>query len=238
MSQQRSLVAVCQVCQKSKHHKELMPAELVRESLVAAIQRDMGHWDAGGFICLDDLNRLRAAHVQDVLGVERSELSELEQRVLESLHAHEILAADLNRQFDQTQSFGERIADRVADFGGSWTFIIGFGVVLVLWMGINTLMLRGKAFDPFPFIFLNLVLSCLAAVQAPIIMMSQNRQESKDRLRGEYDYKVNLKAELEIRNLTLKMDQLISHQWQHLLEIQQIQTDMMNEMLRVSGKGR
>ena len=109
-------------------------------------------------------------------------------------------------------------------------FIILFFAALMAWMLTNTLLLRQTAFDPYPYILLNLCLSCLASIQAPIIMMSQNRQEAKDRLRSEQDYVTNLKAELEIRSLTLKIDQLLTQQWQHLVEIQQIQTDILREM--------
>ncbi len=127
-------------------------------------------------------------------------------------------------------TLGERIADNVAKFGGSWRFIISFGVFLVMWMIINSIVLLRRPFDPYPFILLNLILSCLAAIQAPIIMMSQNRQEAKDRLRSEHDYRVNLKAELEIRHLHAKMDQLLTHQWNRLLQIQQIQVELIEEI--------
>jgi len=122
-------------------------------------------------------------------------------------------------------------ADIVAEFGGSWRFIISFGVVLVLWMAFNVWAAAREVFDPYPFILLNLVLSCLAAIQAPVIMMSQKRQEAKDRLRSENDYRVNLKAELEIRHLHEKVDHLINRQWERLAEIQQIQLDMMQDQV-------
>jgi uncharacterized membrane protein len=132
-------------------------------------------------------------------------------------------------------SFGERLADRVAEFGGSWRFIITFGLVLVIWIGINSLVLLWRPFDPYPFILLNLVLSSIAALQAPVIMMSQNRQEAKDRLQSEHDYQINLKAEIEIRQLHIKLDQLINHSWQRLLEIQQVQTDLMEDLAKRRG---
>ena len=122
------------------------------------------------------------------------------------------------------------------DFGGSWIFISLFGAFILIWIVINTVLLMVRPFDPYPFILLNLMLSCLAAVQAPIIMMSQNRQEARDRLRSESDYRVNLKAELEIRHLHEKLDHLLQHQWQRLIEIQQIQIELMNEI--VPGRGR
>jgi uncharacterized membrane protein len=124
----------------------------------------------------------------------------------------------------------------VASFGGSWTFIVVFALVLAAWISINGAALLARPFDPYPFILLNLILSCLAAIQAPIIMMSQNRMEAKDRLRSENDYQVNLKAELEIRHLNEKLDVLLKHQWQKLLEIQQIQMDFMKELMRRNGR--
>ena len=120
----------------------------------------------------------------------------------------------------------------MADFGGSWVFIGIFFAVLVVWMAFNVWATSRAVFDPYPFILLNLVLSCLAAIQAPIIMMSQNRQESKDRLRSENDFRVNLKAELEIRHLHEKVDHLLNRQWERLAEIQQIQLEIMQDMGR------
>ncbi|MCA9081996.1 MAG: DUF1003 domain-containing protein, partial [Planctomycetaceae bacterium] len=151
---------------------------------------------------------------------------------LESLRQHDILVQNIEATLDERLSFGEQLADQVASFGGSWTFILCFGGVLILWIAVNSIAMLGKAFDPFPYILLNLVLSCLAAIQAPVIMMSQNRQEAKDRLRAENDYRVNLKAELEIRHLHSKIDLLLTHQWQRLMEIQQVQTDLLEELGR------
>ena len=122
------------------------------------------------------------------------------------------------------------MADKLADFGGSWRFIGIFCGLLFLWIVINSALIIWKPFDPYPFIFLNLILSCLAAIQAPVILMSQNRQEARDRLQAEYDYRINLKAELEIRHLHEKIDHLLMNQWQRLLEIQQIQMELMEEL--------
>jgi uncharacterized membrane protein len=161
---------------------------------------------------------------------ERRELTDLERDVLKSLKEHEIVAQNVEEEFRQNLTFGERLADHISAFGGSWTFIGLFGAVLVTWIVINASFLLSRPFDPYPFILLNLVLSCLAAIQAPVIMMSQNRQEARDRLRSQSDYQVNLKAELEIRQLHEKLDHLISRQWTHLMEIQDIQTQIMSEL--------
>jgi uncharacterized membrane protein len=208
-----------------------MPAQLVQNSIVETIQKRHPGWSRDGFICLADLNRFRTEHVQGVLETERGELSALEAEVLRSLREHDVLSRNVNVEFERELTFGERLADRVADFGGSWRFIIAFAAVLVAWIALNSAALLLPHFDPFPYILLNLVLSCVAALQAPVIMMSQNRQEAKDRLRAEHDYRVNLKAELEIRHLHAKFDLLMSHQWQRLLEIQQIQLELMDELV-------
>jgi len=156
--------------------------------------------------------------------------------VINSLKEQELFAHDMNVEYDTRLTFGERLADRIAEFGGSLRFILLFGAILFTWIAINTVALLSKPFDPFPYILLNLVLSCLAAIQAPVIMMSQNRQEGRDRLRSEHDYQINLKAELEIRNLHEKMDHLLLRQWQKLMEIQQIQMDLMEEIARKTSK--
>ena len=161
---------------------------------------------------------------------DRGELSSLEQAVVTSLARNDMLASDTDAEFEQKLTLGERVADRIADFGGSWPFLFMFGGFILLWMIVNSVLLFVRPFDPYPYILLNLCLSCLAAVQAPVIMMSQNRQESRDRLRSENDYRVNLKAELEIRQLHEKLDHLLQHQWERLVEIQQIQIELMNEL--------
>ena len=188
--------------------------------------------DDKGFVCLDDLGESRKAYVKEVLQDEIGELSALDQEVIESLQQHEILSSDISKQFETKLTFGERLSDRIAEFGGSWKFLISFGAVLFAWIAINGVILVTRAFDPYPFILLNLILSTLAAVQAPIIMMSQNRAEARDRLRAENDYKVNLKAELEIRHLHEKIDHLLRKQYNRLFEIQQIQIELLEEIGR------
>jgi uncharacterized membrane protein len=153
-----------------------------------------------------------------------------------SLEEEELLSRNINQEFENSFTLGQRLADRIAAFGGSWTFISIFMVVLVVWMGINTWILLTKPFDPYPYILLNLVLSCLAAIQAPVILMSQNRQEARDRIHAEHDYEINMKAEIEIRKLHEKMDHLLMHQWQRLMEIQQLQVNLMEEISQISMK--
>lgn len=204
--------------------------EVIRPSLLDYIQKRSPAFDPRGFICFDDLGHFRREYVKEVLQDEIGELSTLDQEVIDSLQEHEILSENIGKQFEKELTFGERLSDRIASFGGSWTFIIAFGAVLFVWIVINTVLLATRAFDPYPFILMNLILSCLAALQAPVIMMSQNRTEDRDRARAENDYKVNLKAELEIRHLHEKIDHLLRKQYNRLFEIQQIQIELLEEL--------
>lgn len=237
MDESHSARVRCEICGKARKLDEVMPLELVRPSVADIIRKEHPGLPPSGFICDDDLDHYRAEYIEDALEAEVGELSKLEQDVLESIKEHELITEDVNEAYETRLTLGERLADRIAEFGGSWRFIISFGLVLAVWIGFNTLSPAADHYDPYPYILLNLVLSCLAALQAPIIMMSQNRQEAKDRLRSEYDYRINLKAELEIRHLNEKMDHLIMRQWQRLLEIQRIQTQIMEEVARRARTG-
>ena len=163
-------------------------------------------------------------------------LTERERRVLRRMAARKVVSSDANATFDESLSFGQRMADRVALFGGSWAFIICFGVFLAIWTGTNQLL--GKsAFDAYPFIFLNLLLSMLAAIQAPVILMSQNRQASKDRLDAAHDYEVNLKAEIEIIALHEKLDQMRTRELEALLSRQEEQIALLTRLVQ-AGEAR
>jgi uncharacterized membrane protein len=227
----------CDICGRASPLREVVSAQMVRSPVAEIIRREHPDWSEDGYICLQDLNHYRSHYVHEVLEKEKGELTELEEEVVRSMREHELLVQNVNDQFDEGLTLGQRLADRVAEFGGSWRFILLFGGVIVVWISINTIVLLAKPFDPFPFILLNLVLSCLAAIQAPVIMMSQNRQESKDRLRAEHDYSVNLKAELEIRHLNSKIDLLLTHQWHQLLEIQEVQTDLLQQIAEKRPSG-
>lgn len=158
-------------------------------------------------------------------------LNEQERRVITSLIKGESVSSNINSELDGGRSFGEKIADKVASFGGSWKFIFLFSGFLIGWILVNTFILATRAFDPFPYILLNLFLSMVAALQAPVIMMSQNRQTARDRLDAEHDYEVNLKAELEIRTLQEKLDIVLSHDWMEMVKTQQKQIEMLKEIL-------
>lgn len=220
----------CSVCGKEFNDREILHADLVRNPIIKLIRQDHPDWSENSYICRNDLGRYREAYVHSLLASEKGELTALEHEVLESLQKHELLSSNVDAEFEKKWSFGERLADHIASFGGSWSFLIFFALFLIFWIVMNSLVLLWRPVDPYPFILLNLLLSCLAAIQAPIIMMSQNRQEAKDRLRSQHDYKVNLKAELEIRQLHEKIDHLLSRQWERLAQIQEIQIDLLSEL--------
>jgi uncharacterized membrane protein len=159
------------------------------------------------------------------------ELGDVEKRVLAKAHQRKVISTDVNAAFSADASFGERIADSIARIGGSWSFIIAFFVFLIAWTVINTIILVSGAFDPYPFVFLNLILSMLAAIQAPIIMMSQNRQAERDRFEAAKDYEVNLKAELEVLSLHQKIDMQV------LTELTGLREDVARLSAALSAKG-
>ncbi len=218
---------------------EKVSARTIRHSVLNLIQKDHPHFTHDGFLSQSELSLYREKAISDYLVKELGELSELDKTVLDSLTGNTILTDKLDGESQQVLTFGQRIADKVASFGGSWTFIISFGVFISLWISLNVFWLVNKGFDPYPFILLNLLLSCLAALQAPVIMMSQNRQEEKDRERAKKDYMINLKSELEIRTLHEKIDHFIMDQQQELLDLQKEQVNMMNDILQqIGGKAK
>ena len=220
----------CLVCKKSFPVKNLIPMATVRKVITEQITHDYPDSSSDDFICQRDLTQYRMQYVQSILHTEQGEVSNLEYEVLNSMKQHELISKNVEGQLEQKWTFGERLADKIATFGGSWAFLICFSAFLAVWILVNTVVMVKHPADPYPFILLNLMLSCLAAIQAPIIMMSQNRQEAKDRMRSENDYQVNLKAELEIRHLHEKIDHLLMHQWDRLAKIQEIQLDLLSEM--------
>ncbi len=209
---------------------EAVPVDLIRESLVPLLQAKANPWDANGFVSLEELNKARVEHVERLLVNDDVDTEQMNREIFKSVQEHELLAKNVDKEFERNLRFGDRAADKIAAFGGSWKFIGIFSVILFAWMIGNTTYLMSKPLDPFPYIFLNLVLSCLAAIQAPVIMMSQNRQQQRDQMRGDNDYKVNMKAEIEVRAINEKVDKLLNDQWKHLLEIQQMQMDMIQEL--------
>ena len=214
---------------KKYRRRDMVNIDGLRPSLAERIRSDFPDLPANAMISRTELARYRMIYVEELLQQEHGEFTELDRQVAESISNQDTIAENPEEEFEEHRTLGEVLSDHLASFGGSWAFLISFFTVLVIWMGFNLFQGETSAFDPYPFILLNLVLSCIAAIQAPIIMMSQKRQEAKDRLRAFNDYRVNLKAELEIRHLHEKMDYLISKQWQRLAEIQQMQLEIMQE---------
>jgi uncharacterized membrane protein len=210
--------------------KDKVSCKNIRVPILNLIKQDHPDLDMSKEITLAELNIYREKYISKFLQSEVGELNDLHKNVIKSLTDDKSLVSIVEDEPDN-RTFGQRIADKVAAFGGSWTFIIWFFIVILIWIGANVFLLMNKGFDPYPFILLNLILSCLASLQAPIIMMSQNRQEEKDRERAKKDYMINLKSELEIRMLDDKLDHLIMHQQQELIEIQKVQIEMMNDIL-------
>ena len=210
---------------------EKVSAKIIRESVFNLIQSEHPEFSRNMFLSISELNIYREKYIENYLKKQVGELSASEIAVLDTLKDKTTISDKIDEE-SQVLTFGQRIADKVASFGGSWTFIISFGLFLGGWICLNIFWLANKAFDPFPFILLNLILSTIAALQAPVIMMSQNRQEEKDRDRAKKDYMVNLKSEMEIRMLHEKMDHLILNQQQEVLEIHKVQIDLMNDILK------
>lgn len=222
---------ISDISQKKFPLSERVAGKTIRNSLIKEIQKDFPQFNDSSFIALPELTHYRQLYVRNLLSKEVGTLTQLEQTVLNNIN-HNHLIADEASEIKNPVTRGQRWADRIATFGGSWNFLFIFGLFLLAWMALNIIMLHNKGFDPYPFILLNLILSCIAAVQAPVIMMSQNRQEEKDRERAKNDYMVNLKSELEVRMLHEKIDQLLLAQEENLLEMQQSQINMMNELMK------
>lgn len=225
----------CQICGRDETQIEMLPSIIIRPPVANLIKLKYPNWDINGFVCREDLQKYRREYLLKLISDEKGDLSNLEIDVINKLTEYESISANIEKEFAAKLTFGEKLSDVIASFGGSWKFIIIFGIIIILWISINTYVLITKSFDPYPFILLNLVLSCLAALQAPIIMMSQNRQEARDRNRAEQDYKINLKAELELRQLHQKVDHLLIQQWERMVEIQELQLELLEE-LRKSTK--
>lgn len=218
----------CVVCGRQFPLWKLRRASQLRPAQYEMISAEVPACNPDSLVCGEDLARFRRQYVEKLLDDERGELGALDRQVLDSIEKDQSTVQEAGAELlERSSSFGERAADHVASLGGSWAFILMFLGVLVSWMALNISGLLAAPFDPYPFILLNLVLSCVAALQAPIIMMSQKRQEEKDRIRAENDYKINLRAELEIRQLHEKIDHQMAHQWERLAELQQIQIELL-----------
>jgi uncharacterized membrane protein len=218
----RSKKVKCCICNLHLKDMNLFPLILLKSEAYALIKQDHPHIRHQDVICFKDMDLYKLASIKKMLPTIKGS----EERVIDSFKPQEILSKNINHTYHAKRTLGEKLADHVATFGGSWSFIISFTLFMVVWIVINSYKILGNPLDPFPYILLNLILSCLAALQAPIIMMSQNRQEAKDRLRANHDYEVNLKAELEIRMLSSKIDHYAHTYWKELQELQKQQQEL------------
>lgn len=220
------------ISKKELSRSETIKATELREGIYNLIEKDFPGFNKESAISIAELNNYRKLYLKSLVEEERGELAVLDKEVFKAIQSNSILSENVTEVIEDDLTLGQKVADKIADVGGSWTFIISFFTFLGIWIVVNVYFLNKEPFDPYPFILLNLILSCLASIQAPIIMMSQNRQEQKDRIRGEHDYKINLKAELEIRLLHEKLDHLIVHQNKRLLEIQELQADYLQDLIQ------
>lgn len=203
----------------------------MRDTIFSYIHDSYPDFTHNDYISRKELDKIRRSYLLHLITAENEDISLMEQQVVEAITGNKILSENIEPIIENQLSIGQRAADKIAEFGGSWRFIITFFIILIAWIVLNAWFLGKVPFDPYPFILLNLILSCLAAIQAPIIMMSQNRVEQKDRIRSENDYKINLKSELEIRLLHEKIDHLAFIQSKRMLEVQQVQVDYLEDIL-------
>jgi uncharacterized membrane protein len=222
----------CFICGKRGHFPELVRAALVRPDVAEHIAKARGiTWQPDGRVCQACLGAGRTERLLVRLEQERGRLSDLDQQVARRIAQHESVVMDDDEDLDSPKSLGERVADGVARWGGSWPFVLGFIGLLLVWTAANSLLLHNRGFDPYPYILLNLVLSCVAALQAPVIMMSQNRAETRDRRRAESDYRINLKAEIEIAGLHDKLDHVLHTQYEELIELQEAELELLEQLV-------
>ena len=229
---------LCQVTNKMVNENGATEGFSIREELLEIIKQKNPNFDIEGWICNDELNKIKTQRIKILLQEDAGQLSEIESRIAESIEKHDFMSKDFTNieEEDEERTFAQRMADKVAEFGGSWKFIIFFGVFFFAWICLNVFFLQPSSFDPYPFILLNLILSCIAALQAPIIMMSQNRMEEKDRARAINDFKVGLKTEIEIRILDEKINHLVNKQIFHVYETMELQNDMLETIIKNTKK--
>jgi len=209
---------------------EAVPVISLSPSIFQLVKKTFPKINKKDFISRKELKQFKKEYLEGLVKRGSKKVSNLQKEVIDSLLQDETISENADEMIDKKRTRGEIISDKIADYAGSWTFIISFFVFLFLWMLVNSYIVLAKPFDPYPFILLNLALSTLAAVQAPLILMSQNRKEARDRLRAESDYKINLKSELEIRFLHEKLDHLSKSQWKELLDLEKAQVDLIEDI--------
>lgn len=220
----------CSLCAAPVDGRSLRSPQKLENRIIDLIKQDRPEWEGNRGICPTCLEQYRAKKFVGYLEAEYQKLSDIEHAVVSKITRRGRVSGVVHQEFETTMTVGEQVADKVAQFGGSWRFIGLFFAVLVVWMVINAWLLTAHPFDPYPFILLNLVLSTLAALQAPVIMMSQNRQAHKDRMQASQEYEINLMAEIEIRDLHDKLDSLRFKQWHELWHIQKRQIELLEHL--------
>lgn len=222
----------CSLCGSQVEARTLFSGQKLELPLFDLIRKDRPDWTGTRGICTSCHDQYRAKKLLSYLEAEYDKISEMEKAVVTKIARRGRISRLVDKQYESQRTLGDRVADHVAQFGGSWTFIGIFCGLLLVWMAVNTWVLVRRPFDPYPFILLNLVLSTIAALQAPVIMMSQNRQAEHDRIQAMQDYQINLMAEMEIRDLHDKLDGLRNRQWHELWHLQQRQIELLEYLHR------
>lgn len=223
---------ICFVSKINLKRGDAIKGEDLREGIFNLVKLKNPGFSKKAYISVKEHHRYRRIYLSLLIANEKEDLAVIDKDVIDTFKKNPVLSENIYEKKEAKLTIGQKLADSIALFGGSWTFIIIFFSFIFVWMMTNVILLVTKPFDPFPFILLNLFLSCLAAIQAPIILMSQNRQGEKERTRGEHDYKIDLKAELEIKLLSKKVDHLLVRQINNLLEIQEVQTDYLEDLIK------
>lgn len=232
MAQDEDAGLHCSLCQRACGPHDIIPGEIIHDPYTDLVREQHPAWTPEQHVCISCLHACQSTHLQATSAEEDIAFAQQEAELADTLRSLELSSRNRRVEWEAQRTPGERVSDTVAAFVGSWTFLLIVAVILIIWVGLNTVVLLIRPFDPYPFIFLNLVLSLVAALQAPLILMSQNRQDARDRARSEHDYRVNLRAELEIRHLHWKLDQLLTQRWQHLLQMQEQQIALMEHIVR------
>jgi uncharacterized membrane protein len=222
--------------EKNTQHLNTIMLKNVEDEIRNYILKKQPDFTAETKISFPELLNYRLDYIKEMMTTDSKRMQKLNETIVQSIKRNETLTDKLTTPVHKKAILGQKTADGIAKFGGSWPFIFIFITILVIWIILNSVMIFFKPFDPYPFILLNLALSCLAAIQAPIIMMSQNRQEERDRQQAANDYQVNLKSEIEVNLLHEKMDYLINSQWQHLVQIQNMQIELLGELQEQMNK--
>lgn len=224
---------LCTITKKLVPIIDATQGNAIRPSVFELIRISCPEFSEEKYISEEELSKFKSAHIRGLLASERGKLSDMEREVAETVAKHDFMSKDFTKEEAETFTFGEKVADHISDFGGSWRFIIIFVMLMIGWIGINVFWnFSSKAFDPYPFILLNLVLSCIAALQAPVIMMSQHRAEKKDRARAINNYMVGLKTEIEIRHLHEKTDRLLAIHIQNENEMHELQMETLEKIIK------